>query len=221
MLILFQAEFYKIIKSLGFKIAFLGILFLSLFHIVYEYSYFSQYEFFYEGYKKEYVKEIEASKEFLTDPTSHHYLKDHIKELKREIENRKHYLEFYTTHKVSPLKKDFSQGLSKSIFNYEEFLFLILLFCCNSVCYEKSKNITAFQFSSKASRGELYFSKFLGLSLAVTIIFVVNILFSYILSGFLMGFSDLSGQIQSLRGYSFAPIERSIKEFLILKVIFG
>lgn len=221
MFILFKAEFYKVIKSFAFKIALLGVLFFSLFHIVNEYSYFSEYDSFYDRYKNEYAKEIKDIKDFLQNPVIDSYFQQHPENFEVETRNRKHYLEFYMSHEMPQLKKDFSQGLSKSIFNYEEFLLLIILFCCNIVCYEKTKNITPLQFASRVSRSELYFSKFLALSVAVTIIFVLNLIISYILSGLLMGFSDLSEPVQALREYRFAPIERSIKEFLILKIIFG
>lgn len=223
----YRAELYKIITSHRFKIALVGILIFSIYNIALEYRKFSNYEYIYECNKKEIINKIDTYKKFLEElnskPLSNlsHYFNESQAIINHDKCIYETGVEFYSNHKLPPLKKDFSQGLAKSIFDDVYWLPMLLLFCCDIVCNERFKNITQIQFSSRTSRSELYHSKYMAILTAMILIFTLNLIFSYFFSGCLMGFSDLSGSMSSIYGYSTATIERSIKELLVLKIIFG
>ncbi len=223
----YRAELYKIITSHRFKIALVGILIFSIYNIAYEYRKFSNYEYIYECNKKENINMVSTYKKSLEELNSgtisnlSYYFNESQEVINHDKCIYEKGIEFYRNHKLLPLKKDFSQGLDKSIFEYMYWLPILLLFCCDIVCSERFKNIIQIQFSSYTSRSELYHSKYMAILTAMILIFTLNLIFSYFFSGYLMGFSDLSGSMRSISGYSAATIERSIKELLLLKIIFG
>lgn len=223
----YRAELYKIIASHRFKIALVAILIFSICNIVIEYRKFPNYGHIYENNKKENTNRINTYKKYLEELNSEtisslscyfNQSEDVINHDKRIYEKE---IEFFSNHETLQLRKDFSQGLVNSIFDDVYWLPILLLFCCDIVCSEKSKNIMQMQFSSRISRYQLYHSKYMAILTAMILIFILNLIFSYFFSGCLMGFSDLSGSMRSISGYSTAIIERSVKELLALKVIFG
>lgn len=223
----YRAELYKIITSHRFKIALVGILIFSIYNIVAEYGKFSNYDYIYECNKKDNINRIDTYKKSLDElekgsiSNLSYYFNGSQEVINNEKKIYKKGIEFYSSHKILPLKKDFSQGLDKSIFDDMYWLPILLLFCCDIVCNERFKNITQIQFSSCTSRLELYHSKYMAILTAMVLIFILNLIFSYLFSGYLMGFSDLSGSMRSISGYSTATIERSIKELLVLKIVFA
>lgn len=223
----YRAELYKIITSHRFKIALVGILIFSIYNIVGEYRKFSNYEYIYECNKKENINRINTYKKYLEElnsgPLSNlsYYFNESQEVINHDKCTYEKGVEFYSNHKLLTLKKDFSQGLDKSIFDDMYWLPILLLFCCDIICGERFKNITQIQFSSCTSRSELYHSKYMAILTAMVLIFTLNLIFSYFFSGYLMGFSDLYGSMRSISDYSIATIERSIKELLVLKIVFG
>lgn len=204
----YKAELYKIIKSYRFKIVLLVILACSTYNIVNAYKKFPQYNCIYEQNKKDYINKIDE------------YEKD-LHELNNEIDIyiSKSILDFYKNHFAVEPKQDFSQGMAEAIFNDTYWLPLLLLFCADIVCFEKTRNITKVQFATGTSRVKLYYSKYMAMLSAMLIVFSVNLIFSFIFSGYLMGFSDLSSSIRSVLCYSMATVERSVIDTFIIKSV--
>ncbi len=221
----YKAELYKIITSYRFKIALVGILMLSTYNVLSEYKKFPSYNSIYEVNKKAYSTKIDDYKKNLEGLNNgvHSAFYDNAtpNELKTEKYIDEFYLQFYQSHKIPLPKKDFSCGLYKCIFDYYYWLPIMFLFCCDIVCIERRKNIIEMQFSSYTSRQTLYHSKYMAILTAMGLIFLSNLLFSFIFSGCLMGFSDLSGSMRSILEYGSAVVERSIKELLLLKIAFA
>ncbi|AKN31144.1 membrane protein [Clostridium carboxidivorans P7] len=222
----YKAELYKIITSYRFKLVLIAILILSSYNILSEYKKFPNYNFIYEANKKAYSAKIDECKKNLEQLNSGVYYSEFYNrgtpsELKMEKYINEFNLQFYKNHKIPSPKKDFSCVLYKCIFDYYYWLPIMLLFCCDIVCIERKRNIIEMQFSSYVGKHTLYHSKYMAVFTAMGLIFLSNLLFSFIFSGCLMGFSDLSGSMRSILEYGDAVVERSIKELLLLKIAFG
>ncbi len=221
----YKAELYKIVTSYRFKLVLIAILILSAYNILSEYRKFPNYNSIYEANKKSYSTKIDGYRKNLEELNNgvHSAFYDNATpdELKTEKYIDKFYLQFYENHKIPSPKKDFSCSLYKCIFDYYYWLPIMFLFCCDIVCIERKRNIIEMQFSSYVSRRTLYNSKYMAILTAIGLIFLSNLLFSFIFSGCLMGFSDLSGSMRSILEYGDAVVERSIKELLLLKIAFA
>ena len=214
-------ELKKIIFSNKFKFVLLAMLLMSLFYSVQAKLEFPKYNDINTNSKIEYKKEIANINDFIKAPYeySNGLYKKHPESVKADIISRTKALEYYTSHQLPDLKKNFIQGFIKNFDNFEIYIVLIGIFCSNIVSDEKAKNTLSFQFTSKTKRSTLYNAKYVALIISIALLIIANIIFSLITNGLILGFSDINGDLQQVRGFEMATVNTSIFEFLTKKIL--
>lgn len=177
-----------------------------------EYSLFKSYNDIYEINK---VKYSDMVIDLENDLSEDIYLDD------RSIEITKKSFDFYISHPIARLRKDYSQGLNVSIFNINVFVLAILLFCGASICEDRRKKLIDIQFSTKAHKWTQFNIKLLVMITGGVLIFIINLAFSWLLSLLVMGGGELTGQMNSIRAFNLSPITRNIRMLFSLKIILG
>ncbi|GAA0740691.1 hypothetical protein [Clostridium oceanicum] len=217
----FNFEFYKIVKSNRFKIVILLFIVVSTINICSERISFKDYGKLNKVYYKSYYNNIKDIKNELIEIEKDTYIKTkYYQTYEQDKAFNKYHLEFYKNHKPVKLKKDFSQGLARTIYMHD-YLYIILLICCDVIGQDKKKNITSIQCATKTSRSKMYFCKFISLVSAVTIVYIINFVWTFLLSGLLLGFSSLTSPIQTIRGLDFSILNINARQYVILRTIIG
>lgn len=213
-------ELKKILFSRKFKFAILALILLSLFYSVQEKLEFPKYEELNVQAKIQYENRIENINDFLQNPSEAYngYYKRYPDQLESDIKLQRKKLEYYTSHTLPNYKKNFIQGFVKNFNNLQIYIIIIGLFCSSIISDESAKNTLSFQFTSKTKRGTLYNAKYSALIISIAVLIIINVFFSFITNGLILGFSDINGSIQQIRGYEVSIVNMSILEFL-LKII--
>ncbi|MGH4124120.1 MAG: ABC transporter permease subunit [Clostridium sp.] len=214
-------ELKKIIFSNKFKFVLLAMILISLFYSVQAKLEFPKYNEINVKSKIEYKKEIADINDFIKAPYEYlnGFYNKHPESVKADIISRTKDLEYYTSHQLPNLKKNFIQGFVKNFNSFAIYIVLIGIFCSNIISDEKAKNTLSFQFACKTKRSTLYNGKYVALIISIALLIIANIIFSLVTNGLILGFSDINGSIQQVRGFEMATVNMSILEFLTKKIL--
>lgn len=218
----FKFELKKITHSNKFKFAVIAMIFISLFFSVQAKLEFAKYDNINIKNKLDYKKKILKLENFLENPyaASDAFYKKHPEALKSDIITMREDLNFYKSHQLPELKKNFIQGFIKNFNTFQIYIILIGIFCSDIISDEKAKNTLSFQFTCKTKRSNLYNAKYLALISSIGILIIANIVFSLITNGIILGFSDINGTIQQVRGFEMATVNMSILSLITGKILF-